>query len=43
LAQAMINATKIKSNGYSEIKLGSIFSFAEKGKNSFATNAQIFG
>ena len=32
LAQAMINATKIKSNGYSEIKLGSIFSFAEKGK-----------
>ena len=32
LAQAMINATKIKSNGYSSIKLGNIFSFAEKGK-----------
>lgn len=31
LAQAMINATKIKSNGFSEIKLGNIFSFAEKG------------
>ena len=30
LAQAMINASKIKSNGYSKIKLGSIFSFAEK-------------
>ena len=30
LAQAMINATKIKSNGYSRIKLGNIFSFAEK-------------
>ncbi len=32
LAQAMINSAKIKSNGYSKIKLGSIFSFAEKGK-----------
>lgn len=32
LAQAMINASKIKSNGYSKIKLGNIFSFAEKGK-----------
>lgn len=30
LAQAMINAAKIKSFGFSEIKLGSIFSFAEK-------------
>ena len=30
LAQAMINAAKIKSNGYSKIKLGSIFSFANK-------------
>lgn len=30
LAQAMINATKIKSKGYSRIKLGNIFSFAEK-------------
>jgi uncharacterized protein YbjT (DUF2867 family) len=30
LAQAMINATKIKSNGYSRVKLGNIFSFAEK-------------
>lgn len=30
LAKAMINAAKIKSNGYSEIKLASIFSFAEK-------------
>ena len=30
LAQAMINASKIKSNGYSKIKLASIFSFAEK-------------
>ena len=30
LAHAMINASKIKSNGYSKIKLGSIFSFAEK-------------
>ena len=32
LAKAMINSSKIKSNGYSKIKLGSIFSFAEKGK-----------
>lgn len=32
LAQAMINSSKIKSNSYSKIKLGSIFSFAEKGK-----------
>lgn len=32
LAQAMINASKIKSSGYSKIKLGNIFSFAEKGK-----------
>lgn len=32
LAQAMINASKIKSNGYSKIKLGNISSFAEKGK-----------
>lgn len=32
LAQAMVNATKIKSNGFSEIKLGNIFSFAEKDK-----------
>lgn len=31
LAQAMINSSKIKSNSYSKIKLGSIFSFAEKG------------
>ncbi|QDP86580.1 NAD-dependent epimerase/dehydratase family protein [Chryseobacterium sp. SNU WT5] len=30
LAQAMINASKIKSNGYSKIKLATIFSFAEK-------------
>ncbi len=30
LAQAMINSSKIKSNGYSKIKLGSITSFAEK-------------
>lgn len=30
LAKAMINASKIKSAGYSKIKLGSIFSFAEK-------------
>lgn len=30
LAQAMINSSKIKSNSYSKIKLGSIFSFAEK-------------
>lgn len=33
LAQAMVNSSKIKSNGYSKIKLGSIFSFAEKGKD----------
>lgn len=32
LAHAMINASKIKSNGYSKIKLGSIFSFADKHK-----------
>ena len=32
LAQAMVNSSKIKSNGYSKIKLGSIFSFAEKHK-----------
>ncbi|MGA9211066.1 NAD(P)H-binding protein [Kaistella sp.] len=30
LAHAMINASKIKSNGYSTIKLGGIFSFAEQ-------------
>ena len=30
LAQAMINSSKIKSSSYSKIKLGSIFSFAEK-------------
>lgn len=30
LAQAMINASKIKSNGYSKIKLANIFSFAQK-------------
>ena len=30
LAQAMINSSKIKSYGYSKIKLGSIFSFADK-------------
>ena len=30
LAQAMINSSKIKSKSYSKIKLGSIFSFAEK-------------
>lgn len=30
LAKAMINAAGIKSNGYSKIKLGNIFSFAEK-------------
>lgn len=30
LAKAMINASKIKSNGYSKIKLASIFTFAEK-------------
>lgn len=32
LAQAMVNSSKIKSNGYSKIKLGNIFSFAEKGR-----------
>jgi len=32
LAQALVNSSKIKSYGYSKIKLGSIFSFAEKGK-----------
>ncbi len=31
LAKAMINSSKIKSNGYSKIKLGAIFNFAEKG------------
>lgn len=30
LAKAMINSSKIKSNGYSKIKLGNIFCFAEK-------------
>lgn len=30
LAQAMVNSSKIKSNGYSKIKLGGIFAFAEK-------------
>lgn len=30
LAKAMINAAKIKSKGYSSIKLGNIFAFAEK-------------
>ncbi|MBC7555759.1 MAG: semialdehyde dehydrogenase, partial [Chryseobacterium sp.] len=30
LAKAMVNASKIKSNGLSTIKLASIFSFAEK-------------
>lgn len=34
LAQAMVNSSKIKSYGYSKIKLGSIFSFAEKGKTT---------
>ena len=33
LAQAMVNSSKIKSYGYSKIKLGSIFSFAEKNNN----------
>lgn len=33
LAQAMVNSSKIKSNGYSKIKLGNIFSFAEKNKD----------
>ena len=30
LAQALVNASKIKSKGYSKIKLGNIFSFAAK-------------
>ncbi|MCY0968311.1 NAD(P)H-binding protein [Chryseobacterium wangxinyae] len=30
LAKAMINSSKIKSNGYSSVKLGNIFGFAEK-------------
>lgn len=30
LAKAMINSSKIKSNGYSSIKLGNIYCFAEK-------------
>lgn len=30
LAKAMINSSKIKSNGYSSIELGNIFGFAEK-------------
>lgn len=30
LAKAMINSSKIKTNGYSSIKLGNIFGFAEK-------------
>jgi len=30
LAKAMIKSSKIKSNGYSSIKLGNIFCFAEK-------------
>lgn len=34
LAQAMVNSSKIKSYGYSRIKLGTIFSFAEKGKEN---------
>ncbi|KAA0126213.1 NAD(P)H-binding protein [Chryseobacterium sp. SN22] len=33
LAKAMINSSKIKSNGYSSIKLGNIFCFAEKGND----------
>ncbi|TXF79393.1 NAD(P)H-binding protein [Chryseobacterium sp.] len=33
LAKAMVNSSKIKSYGYSKIKLGNIFSFAEKGDN----------
>lgn len=32
LAKAMINASKIKSNGFAEIKLHNIFSFANKTK-----------
>ncbi|MBB6370150.1 NAD(P)H-binding protein [Chryseobacterium shigense] len=34
LAKAMINSSKIKSNGYSSIKLGNIFCFAEKSNES---------
>lgn len=34
LAKAMINSSKIKSNGYSSIKLGNIFCFAEKKSDS---------
>ncbi|WP_294210844.1 NAD(P)H-binding protein [uncultured Chryseobacterium sp.] len=34
LAKAMINSSKIKSNGYSSIKLGNIFGFAEKANNN---------
>ncbi|HEX7870526.1 MAG TPA: NAD(P)H-binding protein, partial [Chryseobacterium sp.] len=34
LAKAMINSSKIKSNGYSSIKLGNIFCFAEKTKTN---------
>jgi uncharacterized protein YbjT (DUF2867 family) len=30
LAKAMVNSSKIKSNGYSSIKLGNIFGFSEK-------------
>ncbi|WP_409449826.1 NAD(P)H-binding protein [Chryseobacterium sp.] len=30
LAKAMINSSKIKSNGYSSVKLGNIFAFADK-------------
>ena len=33
LAKAMVNSSKIKSNGYSSIKLGNIFCFAEKKNN----------
>lgn len=33
LAKAMINSSKIKSNGYSSIKLGNIFCFADKVPN----------
>ena len=43
LAQAMVNSSKIKSYGYSRIKLGTIFSFAEKGKEWFVKQrAQSF-
>lgn len=34
LAKAMINSSKIKSNGYSSIKLGNIFGFAEKSNHT---------